>query len=374
MNGSASALLLGLWLAGGCQSPPGPTFDARAPGPVQASALMMPVESTNHLDPEWLHPSTNAFTLGPGDRVEIEILNDPESRATTTVGPDGRIYYHLLSGLDVWGMTLPQAKQRLESELLNFIRDGPKVSITLRAIDSKRVWMLGRLNTPGVYPMVGPTTLLEAISLAGGPSSAASAALASSASSANAITIRLNAPGSAGESADLRRAFVMRQGHLLPVNIQRLLKEGDMSQNVYLEPDDFVYVPSAAAQSIHVLGAVAQPKAVPATHELTLIAAVANAGGTIKDAYLSHVAVVRGALTQPQVAVIDFKAIIQGREPDVVLEPHDIVYVPFSPYRVLTRYVDIILDTFVRTVGANAGTRVVIPGAAPVGPNVPIGP
>ena len=49
---------------------------------------------------------------------------------------------------------------------------------------------------------------------------------------------------------------------------------------------------------------------------------------------------------------MDYKEVLRGKAPDIVLNPHDIVYVPFTPYRSLTRYLDLVLQTFVRTVGA----------------------
>ena len=63
--------------------------------------------------------------------------------------------------------------------------------------------------------------------------------------------------------ADLRHSFVMRQGQSLPVDFYRLLREGDTSQNIYLQPDDFVYVPSALSQQVYVLGAVRFPAPCP---------------------------------------------------------------------------------------------------------------
>src|SRR5439155_1152376 len=252
----------------------------------------------------------------------------------TTVGPDGKIYFNLLSGLDVWGLTLAQTKELLERELSQFIRDRVQVSVTLRGVESQRVWVLGRLQAPGVYPMSGPMTLLEAIALAGGTVSLAG--------------IRdLNILPSSEELADLRRSFVIRKGKLLPVDFDRLLRKGDLSQNIYLQPDDFIYMPSAAAREVYVLGAVGQPKAVAYNEELTLVGAIANALGTIRDADWWQVALVRGSLTQPRVAVVNYKAIVHGKEPDIKLEPQDIVYVPFTPWRYPYKYLDIVLQTFV---------------------------
>jgi protein involved in polysaccharide export with SLBB domain len=351
------ALGLVLILLAGCQHP-GPRFDPRAK---TANAAFESVPMTNRIDPALLQRPTNLFTLGPGDKVEIELLSEPASKTTTTVGPDGKIYFNLLSGLDVWGLTLAQAKARLEQELAQFIRDRVQVTLTLRAVESQRVWLLGRLQAPGVYPMATPMTLLEAIALAGGTAELTS-------------TRDVTVLPSSEELADLRRSFVLRQGKLLPVNFDRLLRQGDLSQNIYLQADDFIYLPSAAAREVYVLGAVGQPKAVPYNEELTLVAAIANALGTIKDADWWQVALVRGSLSQPKVAIINYKAIVQGKEPDVKLEPQDIVYVPFTPWRYPYKYLDIVLQTFVSAVAINEGARAVTKQAVtPAGVFIPVG-
>lgn len=331
-------------LLGGCAT--GPRIDARA-----KSAPPSVTTITNDLDPEWLRPATDFFTLGPGDQLEAEILGTPTSRQTLTVGPDGRVYFSLLPGLDVWGLTLTQTKSLLEKELSNYF-SAVSVSLTLRTVTSKQVWILGRLTRPGIYPMPGPMTLLESFALAGG-----------AARSLSDVTTE--------ELADLRHSFIVRQGRFLPVDFQRLLHEGDMSQNIYLEPDDFIYVPSSLSREVYLLGAVRAPRALPYTDRLTLISVLAAGGGLVKydvlargdagpftkDAYLSHIAIVRGSLATPQISVVDYGAIIKGRAPDVQLEPGDIIYVPNSPYTTLKRYLNMIVNTFVTTVAANEGVR-----------------
>jgi protein involved in polysaccharide export with SLBB domain len=148
------------------------------------------------------------------------------------VGPDGKIYYHLLPGLDVWGLTLKQTRDLVEKQLAKYLTE-PQVSLTLRTVGSKQIWLLGRLNKPGVYPLATPTTLLESIAAAGG-------------------TSRSLSQVASEELADLRHSFVVRQGQFVPVDFQRLLHEGDTSQNIFLKPDDFVYVACAGAGG-HVL-------------------------------------------------------------------------------------------------------------------------
>lgn len=317
------------------------------------------------LTPEMLQPTSIPFTLGPGDSIEIEIIGNATSRMITPVGLDGKIYYNLLSGLDVWGLTLEQTRALLEKELAKYVT-GPQVGLTLRLVGSKHVWVLGRLNRPGIYPLTGSMTLLESLAQAGG-----------TARSASQVTSQ--------DLADLRHSFVVRQGQFLPVDFYRLLRGGDMSQNIYLQPDDFVYVPSSLVNEVYVLGAVRNPRAVAYQEPMSLISAIAGSDGPerlqwisgadngpfMKDAYLSHVAIIRGSLAEPQIAVVDCNAIMKGRAPDVRLEPGDIIFVPNSPFTTIKRYANLIVNTFVTTIAANEGIRA---GGqnAPVNVSVPV--
>jgi len=256
----------------------------------------------------------------------------------------------------------------MEHEMTKYIRGQPRLSVTLREVGSQRVWLLGRFQAPGVYAMAAPMTLLEAISMAGG-----------------AMTFTGSRDVSGGplgeELADLKHSFIVRKGQLLPVDFQRLMNGGDPSQNIYLQPDDFVYFAPAFAKEVYVLGAVTQPKPVPYSQGLTMAQAIAGAYGTIRDAYLTHICVVRGSLAQPEIVTVNYKDVVSGKMADIPLEPHDIIYVPFTPYRYLRKYAEIALNTFVSSVAINAGTRILphqANGAAgvfiPVGSGVTVTP
>ncbi len=356
-------LALGV-IATGCQQL-GPKFDPHAEAAVEPETAALELTSiTNKLDSALLQAPTKAFTLGPGDRLEIEILDegtDPAaSRAIIPVGPDGKIYYSILPGLDVWGLTVTQTKELIEKEFSKFLRDKPQIGITVRGVQSQKVWVLGRVQAPGVYPLSGAMTLLEALSLAGG----------SQTYTGNIDPTQMR-PGE--EIADLRRAFVVRQGQLLPVNFQRLLKEGDISQNIYLQPDDFIYFPPGGPREVYVMGAVNSPRSIPYQEGLTLVGAIANTAGTFKEAYEQHIAIVRGSLSEPKVAIVNYKEIAKGKAKDVALEPGDIIYVPAEPYRHFRRYADLIMNTFVTSVAVNEGTRAVSKTAPPTGIVIPLG-
>lgn len=198
-------------------------------------------------------------------------------------------------------------------------------------------------------------TVLEAITKAGGL-----------------FTSRMS--GTTEELADLHHSFLVRRGQFVPVNFNALIREGDTSQNIYLEPDDFLYLPSSLSTEIYILGAVGQPRAVAFKDQVTLVSAIASARGTIAGARLDEVAIVRGSLSQPSIAIVDYRHIIRGQQTDVRLQPRDIVFVPFSPFRSLEKYANTILNTFTRTVAANEGGRAVDPNYKPPGVSIPINP
>ena len=308
------------------------------------------VAVTNLLDPDWLKPAKTLYQLGPGDRLEIESLGDAASRASVVVGPDGKIYYSLLPGLNVWGRTLEGTRQALMDAMKKYLRTEPDIAVTLRAATSKTVWVLGNVQVPGVQPLAAPTTLLDIITLSGGP---------------------LTVPGAADGFCDLKRSFLMRAGKLAPIDFEKLLREGDLSQNIYVQANDLVYLRSAARQNVYVLGAVTAPNIVYFADRMTLLEAIAACGGPLEYAYQTHVAVIRGSLVNPQAAIVNFREIRTGKAKDLKLEPGDIVYIPYVPWRKLALLVEILVRDFVYTMAANEGYRAAVRNAAPLAPSIP---
>lgn len=308
------------------------------------------VALTNRILPEWLKPSTELYRVGPGDSLEIEIIGEAASRALASVGPDGKIYYSLLPGTFVWGKTLSEVRQTIVDGLKKYMRTEPDVTVTLKAATSKTVWVLGNVQQPGVHPLSTPTTLMDVITLSGGT---------------------INVPGSPDGICDLRRSFVLREGNLVPVDFEKLLRDGDLSQNIYLRPNDLVYLRSAARQNVFVMGAVKMPNVVSFTDRLTLMGAITTCGGPDEMAHITQVAVIRGSLVSPQIAEVNFKEIMRGKAKDFKLEAGDIIYVPYVPWRKLAKFAEDMLRQFVYTTAANEGYRAVYPNATPITPSIP---
>lgn len=327
----------------GCQHRPGggqDRFDPRAPGAqIEEEAGFETLNPQRTFDPAWLQPSREAYRVGVGDRMEIEISGVGGSRAVTFVMPDGRIYYDLAGGVRVDGLTVTEIGVRLQ-EALSHDYSSPQVSVTLLEVQSRRAWILGRVNKPGLFPLQQPTTLLEGISRAGGL-----------------FTSRFS--GSTEELADLKNSFVLRDGQVLPVDLLALIKQGDLSQNIYLRDGDYVYLPSSLSQNVHVLGAVLQPQAIGYKDQLTLVAAIANAKGPAPDANLEKVLIIRGSLSSPKVAAVDLEQILSGQATDVRLQPFDIVWVPDRSFLRLERYFWTVFDAAATTIAVREGANAV---------------
>ena len=124
---------------------------------------------------------------------------------------------------------------------------------------------------------------------------------------------------------------LIRDGQIAAVDIHGLLNRGQLDHNIWLKPEDTIFVPSMQDLRIYALGAVVSPGAQPVTNgPLTLAQAVAQAGGPLRgEANLRRVRVIRAlSPVSGQLFVVDYRRIIEGESFDMPLEPGDIVYIP----------------------------------------------
>ena len=293
------------------------------------------------------------YRLGSGDKLELELMEVADTRQTSIVMPDGDLYYQT-AHVHAAGLTITELKAALEKQLETDYRD-PQLSLILRSMTSQRVMVMGRVNSPGIISLDSPTTLVEAISRAGG------------------LMIQRSGINSE-ELADLGHSFLVRNGEMVPVNFVKLLRDGDASQNLYLKDGDFIYLPSSSSARVYVLGCVNQPRGVDYSEELTLVTAISYAAGLAPRSYPQRVVIIRNSLTEPKIAIVNLKAMLNGKAVDVHLKPQDIVWVPNSPFEKVESIVGGIFNTFARTEGANEGNRAVINSPPPVVPTIGLEP
>jgi protein involved in polysaccharide export with SLBB domain len=326
------ALLLALGIgAGRAQTPPSTAPAPAAPPEVNTQ----PMEDTNTTlltepPPAAMAPDTNEhysfsvvspsqradweknLTLGPGDVLTLGLYGDPTlTRTEVTIGPDGRIGYLEAQDIIASGLTVDELRQKMDNALGKF-RRGPRTIITPVAYHSKKYYVLGKVVQRGVYTLDRPTTVLEALARAKGIENG-------------------QVDYDIVDVADLQRAFLMRGNKRIPIDFEKLFGSGDLSQNVQIEPGDYLYFPSADVKQVYVLGEVSLPGAVTYRPNLSMLAAISSRGGFDDKAFKSHVLVVRGSLNHPQTFVCGLGTTAESMH-DFKLEPNDIIYVSWRPF------------------------------------------
>lgn len=270
------------------------------------------------------------LTLGPGDVLNISLYEKPETAKTEIpIGPDGRITFLQAEDVVATGLTIDELREALDKKLGQYY-NVPRTIITPAAYRSKKYYLLGSISQKGVFPLNRTTTIIEAIAQAGGLETG---------------VFRQNTV----ELADLSHSFVVRGGQRLPVDFERLFQQGDLTQNFALEPNDYVFFASAAANQIFVIGAVGGTGVVPYTQNASLISAITSSGGFADKAYQSRVLVIRGSLNKPESIIVDAKAILAGEAPDFRLQPKDIVYVSRRPWARAEEILDNATTAFIQS-------------------------
>jgi polysaccharide biosynthesis/export protein len=253
-------------------------------------------------------PNPLEYVIGGMDILEIVVYQENDLSGTFRVSADGHIPFPLVGNVRVAGLTPSQAQQRLEDLLKNGYLKRPQVSVIVKEYRSQGVSVLGAVARPGAYPLSGGrTTLLDLLSLAGGVSL----------EEGSKSLLLLLRPDESGETKSIT------------IDLDRLLKDGDASLNLMVQPNDAVYV--TKADSIIVYGEVKNPGTFPIQSKgMTVLEAVSRAGGFTDYAAPNRTRIIRvdrGVEKSIQVRVGDIIAKGERRK-DLTLQPGDVIVVP----------------------------------------------
>jgi len=111
--------------------------------------------------------SAPAVTLGPGDTIEVKFFHNPELNDAQVIRPDGKITLQLVGEITAQGKTPMELRNELVKRYTPDLRI-PEVTVVVRTLYDRRVYVGGEVKSPGLLPMPGPLTPLEAIMQAGG--------------------------------------------------------------------------------------------------------------------------------------------------------------------------------------------------------------
>jgi protein involved in polysaccharide export with SLBB domain/capsular polysaccharide biosynthesis protein len=269
------------------------------------------------------------LTLGPGDVLSFGLFGQPELAALeVALGPDGRVSFLEAQDILATGLTIDELRARLDEELGKYHR-APHTLITPVAFRSMKYFMLGKVMVKGAYVLDRPLTVLEAIARAKGFE--------------NGLVNR-----SVVDLADFSHSFLARDGKRLPLNFEKLFESGDLSQNIPIEPGDYIYIAAAKAPEVYVVGEVRLPGPVAYSAGQTIIGAITARGGFTQRAWHSRVLIVRGSLNQPECLAVDTAAIVRGKTNDFRLQPRDIIFVSHRPFVRVEELADLATTAFIQ--------------------------
>ena len=247
-------------------------------------------------------PETD-YLIGPEDILELIVFDIEELNLTVKVKSDGTIKLPLLGELSAIGVTVSQLEEEITLRLAEKYLNDPQVIINVAEFRSQRVSILGAVSRPGFYDLQTKQTLMDIFSRCGGIKS---------------------------EAGD--RCFIFRKS--LPdapliISLKELLQEGRMGINVELHPGDVINIPIRNKYYIYVYGEVYDPGSFELTENITVLQAIAMAGGLGKRAAGGRTRIVRTIENEKKIIIkMDVSKIIEGKQEDIPLLRDDVVVVP----------------------------------------------
>ena len=252
-----------------------------------------------------LPAAAKEYVIGVADVVAVSVLDNRDLDTVASVNPGGKIALPLIGEVQAAGLTAAELAQRLTAEYAKKVKS-PEVTVSLREVNSYRFYFVGRVAKPGMYTSRSEVTLLQAISIAGG----------------------------LADGADLAQAYVARGTDRVPVDFVRLMRQGDLTQNITLNPDDTIVLPDNPQHVIYVMGEVKQPGMLPFVKERnwTALKAVVAVGGFSQYASRGRSYLIREEGGRKITIPIDFNDLMKNPEAgkDVPLSAGDILVVPQS--------------------------------------------
>ncbi len=354
-----------------------------------------------------------AYVVGAGDLLEISVWGYPDLTRQIAIAPDGKITLPLAGSVSTTGMTVEGLTSLLTKAYAEFIVD-PHVIVTIREYRKLHASVLGQVARPGAYDLPLGTRLLDLIAAGGGFTDAAfpkeaqllrpgRTAVVVDLTRAMAGDAAVNVPLAGGETLVIPEdlaGYVIVQGEVVrpgryrlkgdlrvidvlalagglteraavtqasltrgpskaePLALDGLLLRQEMDRNVPLQPGDIVTIPEDTNSKIYVIGDVKSPGVFPLKGQVTLLQAIAMAGGpeqrgmgTAKAAYIVRrsgsdtpaTPVVQAGPPAPGVTTralpngrsmitADLSAIMRDPSKDVAVQPGDVVVLPMSGF------------------------------------------
>jgi polysaccharide export outer membrane protein len=287
--------LVPLFLASPEDGSPGAPGDAR---PLAARV--------EHGEAQSIGTAAGDTPLGPHDLLFVKVFGVESLDRRARISADGTLEFPLVGEVQASGMTRRELEEEISRRLADgFVRD-PEVSVLVEEYRSRRISVSGAVRHPGAFELLGPSTLLEVLALAGG--------ILEDRAADHVLIVRPHA-----------------QDEPPPIEVRRgALESGQLEANLSLRPGDLIHVPFEEMIEVLVRGRVRQPDRyrVPASNGVTILQAVMLAGGTPDGGTGRRAEIFRSQQDGPALTLeVDLKRIRDGADPDLPLKANDIVVV-----------------------------------------------
>ena len=232
-------------------------------------------------------PVGNDYILGPGDSLSLNIWGAINARYDLTIDRNGEIMIPKVGALKVWGLSYAQARDVVNKAIGQYYKNF-EMNLTLGRLRSIQVFVVGEVEAPGSYPVGSLSTVINALSAAGGPS----------------------------KNGSLRTIRITRSGQApLEVDLYDMFLSGDRSKDIRLQSGDTVFVP-VIGSVVAVAGEVRRPAIYEIKGPMTLPEVLKMAGGVTATGYTGRIQVERVVNNSSRV-VLDYGA--KGESIDAAL-------------------------------------------------------
>ncbi|MDZ7761855.1 MAG: polysaccharide biosynthesis/export family protein [Desulfovermiculus sp.] len=248
-------------------------------------------------------PQVAEALLGPGDLIQVNVFDADKLCTEARVGARGNVTLPLLGSINVEGLTIQDAEQRIEDLYAQDYLQDPNVTMFVKEQYGSKISVLGSVEKPGTFDYYGRQRLLDVLALAGG--------------------LKENA----GRQVQIRRSSDDSQRpEKYLVDMHKLIREGKASLNLVIKGGDVVYVPEAG--TVYVDGAVRKPGNYSIQEGMTAQEAIVAAGGFSTIADQKEIKLVRMTDSgQKEVVALDEDDLQKGAATQIEVQDRDIVFV-----------------------------------------------
>lgn len=259
------------------------------------------------------------YRINAGDKISIRVYSHPDLIMESLVTPDGAIGVMFAGQVQVAGLTLEEASEKIKKVYAQYIKN-PELGVFAIDVRSQTATIAGAVNNPGMFVISNGMRLADLFAKAGGSA------------------VR-DFDDQMLDAADFQNSIIVRNGKILPVNFSLAIEKGDRWHNVKLKKGDYIYIAVRSEVMCSIIGSINRPHKRLWDQNLGILELISSGLG-LKEEHWQYGVIIRGGMANPRFYRVDIDGILQGRCANVRLQPGDVVYIPhdnISEYNVFVR-------------------------------------